>query len=89
MRETFRHLVYVLYCLEAGAFLVVAPWSRLWEHNYFLETVPSLMAIAVHPALRGLVSGLGLALFLQGIEALVEAIAAARAERQVSRGSGR
>ena len=46
-------------CFELGALLLYLPWSTFWERNFFLTHFPSLMPIALHPSVRGLVSGLG------------------------------
>src|ERR1700745_2485195 len=43
-----------------GASLFYLPWTGIWEQNYFLAHFPSLMRILLHPAVRGLVSGLGI-----------------------------
>jgi hypothetical protein len=34
-------------------------YSALWDRNYFVSHYPSLRPFALHPALRGIVSGLG------------------------------
>ena len=54
-------VLYVLVCLEVGVFLVLVPWSAIWERNYFLETYPTLRPVLLSPALRGAVCGLGVA----------------------------
>ncbi|MGH9862131.1 MAG: hypothetical protein ACRD35_01765 [Candidatus Acidiferrales bacterium] len=53
-------LTLVLFCLEMGLFLLVLPWSGLWEHNYFLFRYPEFAAWLMNNRLRGLISGLGL-----------------------------
>jgi len=58
MNKVLRAVVIVL-CFELGALLLYLPWSNLWEQNYFLAHFPSLTVIALHPSVRGLVSGLG------------------------------
>jgi hypothetical protein len=58
MNKVLRAVLIVL-CFELGALLLYLPWSNLWEQNYFLTHFPSLMLIALHPSVRGLVSGLG------------------------------
>ncbi|HVO58507.1 MAG TPA: hypothetical protein VMT51_12505 [Dongiaceae bacterium] len=58
MNKALRAIAIVL-CFEMGAFLLYLPWSSLWEHNYFLFHLPSLRMLALHPSVRGLVSGLG------------------------------
>jgi hypothetical protein len=58
MNKALRAIVVVL-CFEMGALLLYLPWSNFWEQNYFLIHFPSLMPLALHPSVRGLVSGLG------------------------------
>ena len=43
-----------------GIILVVAPWTALWDGNYFLHPHPALRAFALSAFTRGTVSGLGL-----------------------------
>ena len=49
----------IVLCFELGALLLYLPWSTFWERNFFLMHFPSLIPIALHPSVRGLVSGLG------------------------------
>jgi hypothetical protein len=58
MKKALRAILIVL-CFELGALLLYLPWSTFWERNFFLMHFPSLMPIALHPSVRGLVSGLG------------------------------
>jgi len=58
MNKVLRAITIVL-CFELGALLLYLPWSAFWEQNYFLVHFPSLMPFALHPSVRGLVSGLG------------------------------
>jgi len=60
-------ILYVVVCLEVGIFLILVPWSAIWERNYFLEAYPSLQAILLSPTLRGAVAGLGLANIYMGL----------------------
>lgn len=47
------------YFVEAGLLLLVVPWSRFWERNYFVERVPVLGAVLLDPHVRGAISGIG------------------------------
>jgi hypothetical protein len=58
MNRVYRALLIVL-AFEMGAMLLYLPWSGYWEQNFFLSYYPSLMRIALHPAFRGAVSGVG------------------------------
>ena len=50
----------VVYLIEVGLVLVVAPWTRFWDQNYFVQSLPFLEPLLVSPALRGAVSGFGI-----------------------------
>lgn len=60
-------ILYVVVCIEVGIFLALVPWAAVWERNYFLEAYPSLRPILLAPALRGAVSGLGIANVFVGL----------------------
>jgi hypothetical protein len=53
-------LTFIIFWLELGAFLVLLPWSTLWEHNYFLFRYAELAPYLLNNAVRGVVSGLGM-----------------------------
>ena len=50
----------ILFCLELGVFLVILPWTSLWERNYFLFRFPVLAPWLLNHYLRGTITGLGL-----------------------------
>ncbi len=53
--------VLVLFCIYLGVLVTVLPWwTRVWDHNMFLQARPRLAAFLHHGAVRGIVSGLGL-----------------------------
>jgi hypothetical protein len=58
MNRVYRALQVVL-AFEMGAMLLYLPWTLYWEQNFFLSHYPSLMRIVLHPAFRGVVSGIG------------------------------
>ena len=53
-------LVLVVFFLEVGLVLTLAPWSAYWDRNYFAETMPVVHALITNNFVRGAVSGLGL-----------------------------
>jgi hypothetical protein len=81
LRDLFHRLVLLLYCLEGGLFLILAPWSPLWPRNYFFRRYRPLGDLALHPVSRGVVSAVGLVLLLQGAWELVRLVLAARRRR--------
>jgi hypothetical protein len=56
----FRRLLLVALLLEIGLLLVLIPWSRFWERNYFGDLMPPLGFVISNNYVRGAVSGLGL-----------------------------
>jgi hypothetical protein len=52
-------LIFIVYFLEVGLLLVIAPWSVLWDRNYFIHLWPALGVLMGNGYVRGAVSGLG------------------------------
>jgi hypothetical protein len=73
-------VVFVLYCIEAGLFFLLAPWTRFWLTNPLLAFSPSIAAAAANPFLRGFVSGFGVVHILLGLREFLEIVAAWRSE---------
>ena len=74
-------LFFALYCLEAGLFFIVVPWTRVWSMNPILHATPALMLMAGNPFVRGFVSGFGVVHLLIGVKDVMR-IAAARRDGQ-------
>jgi hypothetical protein len=64
-------LFFALYCLEAGLFFIIAPWTRLWTLNPLLHCSPALSMVASNPFVRGFVSGFGMVHLLIGINDII------------------
>ena len=74
-------LFFALYCLEAGLFFIVVPWTRVWTMNPILHTSPALLILAGNPFVRGFISGFGVVHLLIGIKDVLR-FASERRERQ-------
>lgn len=57
-----------------GLLLIVAPWTVLWERNFFTSAHVGLQAILTNLFVRGGVSGIGLITVLCGLRDLAGAI---------------
>ena len=55
-----NRVLVVVYLVEVGLVLIVAPWTRFWDRNYFVESLPLLEPLLTSHALRGAVSGFGI-----------------------------
>jgi hypothetical protein len=51
---------FILYCMEAGVFLLFAPWSAGWGRAALQLANPALRTLALHPLFRSALSGFGL-----------------------------
>jgi hypothetical protein len=54
--------------------LVVAPWTTIWDRNFFAQTQPWLGTIMASPIVRGGVSGIGLITTIAGLGDLTATI---------------
>jgi hypothetical protein len=72
-------LFFALYCIEAGLFFIVVPWTHLWTMNPLLQGTPALTALATNPFLRGFVSGFGVIHIIIGIKDMLRISRARRA----------
>lgn len=53
--------VLVLFCVYLGVLVMVLPWwTRIWDHNAFIQARPTLAAVLHNGSVRGIISGLGL-----------------------------
>lgn len=70
--------------LEVGFVLLVAPWSRFWERNYFVESLPLVEALVTNLFVRGAVSGLGVLNLVAGLSELTSLLLARRSNDPAS-----
>jgi hypothetical protein len=52
--------ILVVFCFYVGLLLFLLPWTRYWQENHYLLTLPSLGPLMSSGIVRGIVSGLGL-----------------------------
>ena len=79
MKDRIAALIYLFYLFETGLFLLLVPWSSLWEGNYFLTELPLLGPLCLNPFARGAVSGIG---FLHLLVGVFESVVFIREERR-------
>jgi len=75
-------LFFALYCLEAGVFFIIVPWTRVWTMNPLLHSHTALALLAGNPFVRGFVSGFGVVHIIIGIKDIVRLGAARREENR-------
>lgn len=61
----------VAFFIEVGLLLIVLPWSKFWERNYFIEAVPALEAVLTNYYARGAISGLGIVNLFAGFSEMI------------------
>ncbi len=70
--------------LEFGLVLLVAPWSRYWDRNYFSEARPRIRIVVGNNFVRGAVSGLGVVNVFVAVSEIGALLFVRRASRPVS-----
>lgn len=58
--DLFSRILFIIYCLEAGAVLLLVPWGHGWERMMFRIPFETLRDITLQPFFRSLVSAFGL-----------------------------
>ena len=81
-----KRVLLIVYLLEAGFVLLLAPWSAFWERNVFVETFPLFGRGICLPAIRGAVSGIGLVSLCAGLLELVLLVGVAVSRVSLFRG---
>jgi hypothetical protein len=71
-------LFFALYCLEAGLFFTVVPWTRVWTLNPLLHSNIAIGFWADNPFVRGFISGVGVIHFIVGVRELLRLARARR-----------
>jgi len=76
-------LFFALYCIEAGLFFIIVPWTRLWTFNPLLQSPDTGLALlAADPFVRGFVSGFGVVHIIIGVNDLLRLSSARRAAEE-------
>ena len=75
-------LFFALYCLEAGLFFIIVPWTRFWSANPLLQSHFAITMAVTNPFVRGAVSGFGLMHLLIGIKDIVRIVRETRRGEQ-------
>ena len=67
-------ILFILYCIEAGTFLVLAPWSPVWDRMLIQVSSQALRAFGLYPFVRAAVTGFGLVHLVWGAHDLDDLI---------------
>ena len=73
-------LFFALYCLEAGIFFTIVPWTRVWTLNPGLHHHAAIAWWADNPFVRGFITGLGVIHLIVGVRDIARIARARRAE---------
>jgi hypothetical protein len=53
--------VLVLFCVYLGVLVMILPWwTRIWDHNLYMQAHPRFNSFLHNGAVRGIISGIGL-----------------------------
>ena len=64
-------LFFALYCLEAGLFFTIVPWTRVWTMNPLLHNNLAIGVWMDNPFIRGFVSGFGVVHLIIGVNDII------------------
>jgi hypothetical protein len=64
-------VILVVFCFYVGLLMVVLPWTRYWNENHYLLTLPGLAYLMNSGITRGVISGLGLLDLWIGISEII------------------
>jgi hypothetical protein len=78
VKRPLLYFFYLLYCVEAGIFLLMVPWSALWVRNSMAQA-PLMGEYLMMGQIRGAVSGFG---FLLLLVAMLDFVDYCRATRE-------
>jgi len=65
---------FIIYCTEAGFFLLFGPWSPGWDRTVLLIPAPAVRHVFLHPLLRSAVSGFGLVHLVWSMHDLIDSV---------------
>ena len=68
--ESIFRGVFLLYCVEAGLFLLLSPWLDAWGHAVLLVPFGPARAFLLTTGMRGLISAFGLLHLVWGVHDL-------------------
>jgi hypothetical protein len=57
--DALYRVLFLIYCLEAGLFLTLSPWTAAWERLAMLLPLGLVRSTFLAPSIRGLFSGFG------------------------------
>jgi hypothetical protein len=61
----------VVDCNPVGLLLFLLPWTRYWQENHYLMTLPAIAPLLNSGVTRGIISGLGLIDIWIGISEII------------------
>lgn len=68
------HVSVAVYLVETGLLLAIAPWTMMWQRNYFADLLPDVAMAMEAGSVQGLVVAAGVMTALAGIKDLRAAL---------------
>jgi hypothetical protein len=73
--QALLRVFFIVYCMEAGFFLLFGPWSPGWDRTVLVLPSAALRAFFLHPLARSAVSGFGLVHLVWSTHDLTDSLA--------------
>lgn len=58
--RSLTRILFLLYCIEVGVLLLLAPWSPSWDRAVIQIPSFQIQSLLAHGVVRGAISGFGL-----------------------------
>ena len=58
--DLITRILFVVYCVEAGAVFFFVPWGAAWDRTMVQIPYEGMRNVLLHPAFRSMISGFGL-----------------------------
>lgn len=65
--DSLFRVLFIIYCVEAGIFLVLTPWTPAWDRGLLQIPFPWWRGVGLATSVRGAVSGFGLVHLVWGL----------------------
>ena len=68
--DSLSRILFLIYCVEAGAVFLVVPWGAAWDRTIVQIPFEGLRHLLLHPMIRSLISAFGVVHFVWALNDL-------------------
>jgi hypothetical protein len=83
--DSLSRVLFIIYCVEAGAVFFFVPWGAAWDRTMVQIPFAGLRSLLLHPFFRSLITGFGIVHLVWAFNDLSEMLSGRRS-REISTG---